>query len=97
MLDEQKLGWPNWWEDVSPLLLFPLSPPDQLQPVQEDGLLFLSWAEPYLIPVPSSTIGDTLPVTCYVNAGSSDPLSGPQYPHLYKWVGPVDFSELFQP
>lgn len=67
------------------------------QPEQEDGPLLFSWAEPYLIPVPSYTIGDTMQVTCYVNASSSSSLSGPQFPHPYKWIGAIDFSQLFQP
>lgn len=97
MLEEPKLGWSNWWEDASPLLLFSLSPPVQLPASAGRWSFILVMAEPYLIPVPSYTTGDTMPVTCYVNASSSSSLSGPQFPHLYKWVGSVDFSQLFQP
>lgn len=65
------------------------------QAVQENSPLLV--VMPHLIPVSSSAIGDPLPITCCVNAVSSSPLTGPQFPHPYKkWVGPVDFSGLFQ-
>lgn len=40
----------------------------------------LAWAEPHLIPVPSSALGDPLPITCYVNEGSQVPFLGLKLP-----------------
>lgn len=101
-LGEQELGWSNWWEDASLLLPSPTFPylyQPSYQPVQEDAPLLFSWAQPHFIAVLSSRIGD--PLSCLLLAMW---MQAPQcpflslFPHLYKnWVGPVDFSELFQP